>query len=272
MHLVDFGGAGPPALFSHANGYPPGSYRRMFEPILAALGIRAVEFRPLWQPLGDAPKLAGWGVFVDDLIALVERQFTAPVHAFGHSMGAVATMLAASSRPDLFRCIALIDPVFLPASHVLVVRLTPRRWRENMSMMRKAINRPHHWDSRDHAYAFHRRARAFANVPDDVLWDYISAATSESAGGGVELVYPGIWEAAVYGSVPYVWSALRRCRVPMLALRGSASDVVSDGAWHRWQKLHPEAEFVEIAQAGHLVPLERPRLVGEAVRDFFELH
>jgi pimeloyl-ACP methyl ester carboxylesterase len=148
----------------------------------------------------------------------------------------------------------------------------PQRWRDGMPMMQKARNRPHRWDSRQAAYRFHRRARAFARVPDDVLWDYIDAGTLESGATGVELAYQGVWEAAIYGSVPYVWSAVRRCRVPMLAIRGTDSDVISAAAWRRWQRLRPAAEFVEFEGAGHLVPLERPRQVGQAVRDFFQRH
>jgi len=270
MHLLEFGGTGSPLLFAHANGYPPGSYGRMFEQIGQVHRIRAIEFRPLWQPIEDAPKLGGWGVLADDLIALLDSEFEHPAAVFGHSMGAVATMLAAVRRPDLFRCIALIDPVFLPGSHVLAVRLTPERWRDRMVMMQKARNRPHHWHSRQAAFKFHRRARVFSRVKDDVLWDYINAGTREEPDGGIELAYPGVWEAAIYGSVPYVWRTLRRCKVSMLAIRGVESAVITPRAWRRWQRLHPSAEFLEIEDAGHLAPLEHPRQVGDAVRDFFE--
>jgi pimeloyl-ACP methyl ester carboxylesterase len=37
----------------------------------------------------------------------------------------------------------------------------------------------------------------------------------------------------------------------------------------RWQRLQPQARFVEIADAGHLVPMERPQAISNAIAEFF---
>ena len=55
----------------------------------------------------------------------------------------------------------------------------------------------------------------------------------------------------------------------MLAVRGEHSDTVSRESWQSWQRLHPDARFLEVPDAGHLVPMERPDIVSAAVTDFF---
>jgi pimeloyl-ACP methyl ester carboxylesterase len=267
MHSVEFGGHGPPLHFAHANGFPPGSYRRMLAPLTARYRVEAIRFRPLWQADGERPDLRGWGLLAQELIELIERRFDEPVRGVGHSMGGVATLFAAVRRPDLFDCIVLLDPVFLPASDVLAMRLMPRATRRSVTLIRKAEDRPHHFADREAAFDFHRSARAFARLSDEALWDYIEAGTRETA-DGVELAYPGAWEAEIYATVPYVWRQLARCRVPMMGLRGRDSTTVAASAWRRWQRLQPDAAFVEIPDSGHLVPLERPDATAAAVMGF----
>jgi pimeloyl-ACP methyl ester carboxylesterase len=267
MKFVEFGGDGPPVNFAHANGYPPGSYRRMLTPLTAEYRVEAICFRPLWQPFDERPDLSGWRLLARDLVRHIEDRFEEPVRGIGHSMGGVATLFAAVERPDLFDSIVLLDPVFLPLKYVLALRLTPGRHKRRLPLIRKAQDRPHHWPDRQAAFDFHRRARAFARLPDEALWDYIEAGTRETT-DGVELAYPGAWEAQVYGTAPHVWHKLARCGVPMMGLRGKESTTCDPAAWQRWHRLQPGAEFVEIPDSGHLVPMERPDATAAAMMDF----
>ena len=267
MKFVEFGGDGPPVNFAHANGYPPGSYRRLLTPLTARYRVEAICFRPLWQPFDQRSDISGWRLLAKDLIAHIEQRFDAPVRGVGHSMGGVATLFAAVERPDLFDSIVLLDPVFLPLKYVLALRMTPARHQRRLPLIRKAQDRPHVWPDRQAAFDFHRRARAFSRLPDEALWDYIEAGTRETA-DGVELAFSGAWEAQVYGTVPHVWRKLARCRVPMMGLRGSESTTCDPAAWRRWHRLQPRATFVEIPRSGHLVPMERPAATAAAVSEF----
>jgi len=268
MDFTDSGGHGPGLHFAHANAYPPGSYRQLLEPLAASHRLKCIHWLPLVQP-DHHPHFRNWHELIPDLVHFIETEFDPPVLAAGHSMGAVVTMMAASRRPDLFRAVALIDPVLLPLKKTLLLGLTPQRWKARLPIVAKALNRPNRWDSREQAFAFHRRARAFARVGDEALWDYIRAGTKETADGGYALAFPREWEARIYATCPWVWPDLRRCRVPMLAIRGSLSEVVPDAVWERWRQVHPQARFVDIEDAGHLVPLQRPDRVAEAISEFF---
>jgi pimeloyl-ACP methyl ester carboxylesterase len=271
MQFTDFGGRGADVHFAHANAYPPGSYRRMIGRVTDRYSVKAIHWLPLVQPWRHR-NFRDWHELVPDLIEFIETRMEKPVLAAGHSMGATVTMLAATRRPDLFRAIALIDPVFLSLKYALSLRLTPRRWRTRIPIVRKALGRPTDWATPEEAYQFHRRARVFRRVSDEVLTDYIDDGVVETDGGRYTLAFAREWEAKIYSTCPYVWPELRRCHVPMLAIRGAHSDVMADDNWARWKQVRPDAQFVEFSDAGHLVPLERPSEVGGALTEFFDTH
>jgi pimeloyl-ACP methyl ester carboxylesterase len=269
VEFTDFGGQGPGLHFAHANAYPPGSYRQMLDPLLESYRTRSIHWLPLVKP-DHHPHFRDWHELIPDLIEFIESEFEPPIFAAGHSMGAVVTMMAAVRRPDLFRAIVLIDPVLLPLTKTLPLGLAPERWKRRLPIIAKALSRPNHWNSREAAFAFHRRARAFAGVGDDALWDYIRAGTRETGDGGYTLSFPREWEAKIYATCPWVWPELKRCRVPMLGMRGSGSEVVSGPVWDRWQRIRADAEFIEIDDAGHLLPLEKPARAAQVLSSFLE--
>ena len=248
--------------------WPPGSYRRMLERVSTRYSVKGIHWLPLVQPRRHRD-FRDWHELVPDLISFIEDRLEPPVLAAGHSMGATLTMLAANRRPDLFRAIALVDPVILSLKYALSLRLTPDRWRTRIPIVRKALGRPTDWASKQEAFDFHRKARVFRRVGDEVLADYIDHGVVETDDGRFTLAFAREWEARIYSTCPYVWPELRRCRTPMLAVRGVHSDVMSDDVWARWKKMKPDTRFVEFEDAGHLVPLERPADVGDALAEFF---
>lgn len=266
--LEHFGGTGVPLVFAHANGYPPGSYRRFLDPLTGACSVIGYRHRPLWSD-EPAPPRADWHQFARDLVETVESlpgRGGEPVWMMGHSLGAVAGMLAALRRPALFRGLILIDPVFIPARKVLSLQLTPGSALARLPLVRKTLQRPARFESGEAAFAFHRGKRAFAGMSDEVLRDYIRAGTRERD-GGVELTWSPRWEAAVYSSVPLVWTRLPRLRLPTLGLRGEESDILGEAAFRRWGRLQKSADLRTLP-GGHLLPLEHPEGTAGAVLEF----
>ncbi|PLW83201.1 alpha/beta hydrolase [Kineobactrum sediminis] len=264
--LEIFGGSGEPLLFAHANGYPPGSYRRLLDRLAAQYAVTGYRHRPLWsrQP---APVRADWNQFANDLIHTLERSASPPVWMMGHSLGGVVAMLAAIRRPELFRGVILLDPVFVKTRLALGLNMTPRSRLQKIPMIRRALNRPDRFTDVQSAFDFHRGKRAFSGFDDEVLWDYIRSGIRQGEHGEWELAYPAGWEAAVYSSLPLVWPRLLRLRVPTLGIRGETSDILSAAGLQRWQRLQPKAELHTLP-GGHLFPLEYPDLTAERVLDF----
>jgi pimeloyl-ACP methyl ester carboxylesterase len=56
-----------------------------------------------------------------------------------------------------------------------------------------------------------------------------------------------------------------------LAIRGAESDTLFPQSWQLWQELQPDATFVEIPEAGHMVPMERPSLLSKEIYKFLKI-
>jgi pimeloyl-ACP methyl ester carboxylesterase len=266
QRLQEFGGSGHPVLFAHANGYPVGSYRRFIEHLLPACRVTGFHHRPMWSPEMPPVRL-NWKRFSGDLIDTLEATQHEPVWMMGHSMGAVVSAMAAARRPELFRGLLLIDPVFLLRRRVAAQALTPRRTLDAMPMVRKTLTRPNRFASQQEAFDFHRGKRAFSRFTDEVLWDYILAGTKLNDEGELQLAYGREWEAAAYRSSPLVWGVLKKIRLPVLGLRGETSETLNPAAFERWGRVQPQADL-RTCQGGHLLPLEYPAETAAEVLDF----
>lgn len=266
---IDFGGQGPSLHFAHANAYPPLCYRQLLQELNKHFHVWAIEQRPLW-PGQAANDLDGWRLFAGDLIQALERLGGQPVIGAGHSLGAVVSMIAAQQRPDLFSSLVLIEPVLLPPALLEMARRHPQQAR-NIPIAQRARNRRNRWPGMREAFEHYRPKSVFKRFSDESLWDYVNGGLVETPDGAVGLRFPREWEATIYGQPPLdIWETIPQITAPTLAIRGAHSDTVGDESWQRWQERQPAAHFVEIADGGHLVPFEKPALVGQITRDFLQ--
>ncbi len=257
-HWYEFGGIGPSFHFYHANAYPFGTYYQMLNKLSKEFNVFGLGLRPTWE--GMAGPLPGirWTTYADDLISFLDSTGKGPVIGCGHSLGAVATMLAASKRPDLFSHLILIDPVFFTTRLWLSSALTPLRLKKRIPMVAKALGRPYQWDSPKACVDFHRTKRAFSRFPEKVLDDFGAYAVAQDKDGKYRLAFPREWEAHIYATMPYVWAKLKSIRIPVLGIRGELTDTLLPGAWNKWQALRPEDTFTQLPGVGHLAPHEAP--------------
>jgi len=270
----DFGGRGPVLHFSHPNAYTPGSFRQFLAPLTEHYHVLAAHHRPLW-PLSSDGDPAGppeaaidftWDAIAGDLLRFLDQQGLEQVIGVGHSLGAVATMIAARRQPERFRALALIEPVFLPPHVLAAVQAHPQMAAERPFVL-AALRRRDRWPSRDDAFARFRDKAVFAGWSDEALWDYVNDGLGDDpATGEVVLRYPREWEARFYARPPAnVWDELPGLRLPTLAVRGTQSDTLYPEAWTLWQNLQPAATFVEMDGVGHMLTAEAPADVAAVV-------
>jgi len=263
--FIDFGGEGSIVHFSHGNGFHPQSYRKFLDLLRVEYRVLASLHRPFWNSMEKTTEVSSLGVFADDLILSLESNVNEQVHGVGHSLGAIVTMLAAAKRPDLFKSVVLIDPVFMPTSLVMLFNMLPWVLQKRVSTINKALNRPDTWNSTDEAFEYHRKKRVFRRVDDDVLWDYIDAGTKTNEENRITLRCSKKWEAHCYMLVPNAWPSVAKCNVPVLGIRAADSDVLLPSAWRHWRKLAPSHQLVEVPNAGHLLPFELPGVVSDLI-------
>jgi pimeloyl-ACP methyl ester carboxylesterase len=265
----DYGGRGAILHFAHANGFVPGAYKQLLTGLSDTFRVWAMRQRPLWP--GYKPQQAGSAqVLVDDLIRFLEQKEVTGVIGAGHSMGAVLSMLAARQRPGLFRALVLIEPVFLLPGLVQALQAEPPLipWDE-IPVVKAALNRRERWGSYEEAFAHFRTKPVFAGWSGDALWDYVRHGWRQGRSGEVEMIYTAAWEAHVYTLMLIdVWQQVAETELPVLAVRGAQSDTLVPEAWQLWQRLQPQATFVEVPGTTHLLTMEEPEKVADLIRHF----
>ncbi len=265
----DFGGKGEVLHFAHANGFPPGCYQQFLKPFLKQYQVLGMKGRPFWQTEPNGKH--AWVDMGDDLIRFLDSQNTKNVIGMGHSMGAVATMLAAVKRPDLFSKLVFIEPVFLMAIPQMVFSKMPWFLKPYVHpFIKTTMKRRDTWESKEVVFKSFRKKRVFAKWSDEVLWDYVNFGTKPNGKGEVTLSFSKEWEAHYYGTVPYVWAALKKVTQTTFGIRGEMTDTILPKAWEKWHKTMPNAQFLEMKNVGHLIPMEAPELLAREVLEFLK--
>lgn len=254
--------------FLHANGYPPGAYASLIALWRNDAEVVCPPLRPLW-PDEDHSRLTSWHPLADDLVKELANQNRREVIGVGHSLGGVVALLAAARHPGLFRKLVLIEPVFLPECWYALLSCMPVSWRYRMvPLARQALRRRTWWSDKETAFTHLRRKAVFRRIPDAVFREMMAAMVHPGDAGGVELRYPRDWEARIYATVTNPWRALRQLPIPVLILRGKESDTLPDKVWSRMKRSLPTGSFCEIAEAGHLLPFEKPVETGAEILAF----
>ena len=132
--------------------------------------------------------------------------------------------------------------------------------------MDNARRRRYHWPSRADARAWFAERSLFRDWDPRALDLYVADGLHECADGSVELRCPGEVEAAVFagGDAVDVFGLARGCPTPTLLLWAAHGDFPRSRYEALAQTLGDTR--VEAVESGHLVPMERPDLVVEALR------
>jgi pimeloyl-ACP methyl ester carboxylesterase len=247
-------------VFSHANGFPAGTYRVLFEAWRGAgYAVHAID------KLGHDPAYpvtSNWPKLREQLIHFVEREVPAaqrPVFLVGHSLGGILSLLVACRRPDLVRGLVLLDSPAITGwrAHSLQVFKATGLIRR-VSPGRVSRFRRHEWPSREAVHSHFAAKAAFARWDPRVLADYVRAGFEEREGKTV-LGFRREVETHIYDTLPHhVGSELRRhpLRAPFAFLAGTQSVEARQAGLATTRKLARD-RFTWV-EGSHLFPMERP--------------
>ncbi|GAB4500950.1 MAG: alpha/beta hydrolase [Anaerolineales bacterium] len=267
-------GSGQTLNFLHANGYPPRAYLPLLRRLAENYQVQAPLQRPLWP--GSEPKsFHDWNPLSEDFLRFLEESGQrAPVMAVGHSMGGIAILRAALRQPQRFRALILLDPVLFPPATIYAWRLIHflglgHRFHPLIGAAQK---RRREFDDLERLFRGYRRKATFRYLDDEALRAYVEAIACPNAAGGYRLCYSPEWEVKIYesGVSPdmELWRGLKTLKIPTLIVRGAETDTFLPAAARRVQRLNPAIQIISVARSTHLVPLEQPQAVAEAMRDF----
>lgn len=262
MAALEFGPEARPVdiVFSHANGFNARTYRTILGPLAASLRILALDLRGHGATTlpADAASFPGWGVFADDLAAVLAQAATGPVVLAGHSLGATTSLLCAAAAPERVRSLVLFEPVMTDAS-----RKGRTSGRERMATA--ARRRRDTFPDRASAIASYRGRGAFRTWEEAQLADYAAEGLHETADGRVTLACRPAWEAVIYSDQDYDPLAAMgavACPVRILAAPQGASSIGEDA---RGFAIRAGVGLDVVPRTSHFLPMERPDLVREAL-------
>jgi pimeloyl-ACP methyl ester carboxylesterase len=259
----------PLVNLAYANGFPPETYTEALQPLFERYHVVSLHARPLW---GDCPpeSLTNWAQFGDDLLAGLDALTTEPVIGIGHSFGAIATLYGAAKRTERFSRLVLLDPTLLSPPIVAIIHVLRLLGRETRFRLAEgALRRRRTWESTEAAYKYFRGRRLFARWPDRVLRSYTESIAAPGDDGQVHLNYSPEWEARIYNTIATdVWGLLRRVRQPMLVIRGAESEPFTPLSLLTFRLLKPSVPIITLEGVGHLLPHEKPEVVGKLIAEF----
>lgn len=254
--------APPTIVFSHANGFPAGTYRVLFDAWRAA-GYRVCAV----DKFGHDPRFpvtSNWPHLRDQLIECIVREARAPSFLVGHSLGGYLSLLAASRRPDLARGVLLLDSPILGGMISQTMRFAKATGLvKRLSPGHVSRRRREHWPTADAAHAHFAAKPAFARWAPEVLRDYIARgmqAAGETQDTGYSLAFRREIETRIYNTLPHHLTALLR-RHPLrcpLAFIGGTNSIENRQVGLRTTRAltHGRMSFID---GSHLFPFERPQ-------------
>jgi pimeloyl-ACP methyl ester carboxylesterase len=233
---------------------------RDFEALAAHLAHRYRVICPDLRGRGFSARDPQWlnyqpGAYLTDLAALVAHLRLTRIAVIGTSLGGLLGMLLPSVLPGKIAGLVLndigpeINPVGAERIRSYAGRLPPvHSWSEAVAQLRTLY------------------AVAWPDLPDEAWLMLARRSYREDASGTpVFDADPKIGDAmrALPASTPNLWPVFATLRaLPMLAIRGVLSDILSESTLQRMQRDKPDLVALRVANRGHVPLLDEPECVA----------
>jgi pimeloyl-ACP methyl ester carboxylesterase len=249
--------------FTHGNSYPSGSYGRLLDELRRDFDVRTTDM------LGHDPRYPvddNWHALIDELVAQLER-YEEPAILVGHSLGGAIGMLAAWRRPDLARCVVMLDSPVVAGWRARVWRIA-----KALGLARKlspggvAERRRNVWPSRAAAYEHFIAKPIFQAWAPGALDDYLDHGLAPHP-EGVQLRFDREIEASIYSSLPHDMDVVLRKPYPLPVgfVAGKRSEELRQAGMASTRKL--VGENLVMIEGTHLYPMESPQLTAQLTRE-----
>lgn len=254
--------------FAHANSYPSGTYRVFFEHLQQHYEVQALDMHA-HNP--SYPVTNGWPALVEELIDELQSRYDEPVILAGHSLGGMLSLMAAKARPDLIRCVVLLDSPVVAGWRAMLLRVAKKVGVDKkFSPARFSENRRNRWADAEAAYEHYASKPMFAAWPEAVLRDYIAHGIKPHPEGGVTLRFTREAETAVYRSLPHHLGRLVRRGFPVpVGFIGGKESVECRQAGLQATRRLVGRHFRQIP-GGHLFPMESPALAAGTLHEMIK--
>lgn len=254
------GGSNRAVLFLYATGFTRGVWRAHARRLLDVCAPFAVDLRGHGASSRPAAPYR-WPLLVDDITALVEREGWTDMVMCGHSVGGSTAVEVATRLPEVVSALVLAEaPLSPPAANgatggpSALVGITEKR--------------RNHWSTRTEGAAYLRERAPYDSWDAEVYAGWTKAGFMGIV-DGVELSCPPWVEASVFreSHSSRAWERLPELRCPVWVLRATGEQGMRSTTAPETAGRIPGAREVVVEGSGHFLPLERPALVAEVVRE-----
>jgi len=254
---------GPPVVLLHGGGQTRHAWGKTGA-ALAAGGFYAVAMdlrghgESAWSPDGQY----GLDKFSADLKTILGHFHTAPA-VVGASLGGLTALLTeGEADPSLLRAVILVDVAHRlePEGVLRIVSFMKDKSEEGFATLEEAADLIA-------SYLPHRKR------PKDL------SGLKKNLRLGDDGRYRWHWDPKFLQGDQRIDPALMGTRlrdatinlgVPTLLVRGGLSDILSEEAALEFQQLAPDAEYIDVASAAHMIAGDRNDIFSDAVCDFLE--
>lgn len=265
VEYLEYPGNGPHLVMLHATGFLPWVWHPVARGLSCDYNVLAPFFCKHREPDMENGGL-GWKLLARDLARLFKTlDIPKPYYLAGHSMGGAVAVLASALfglRPE---AMVLVEPIIAPEP---LYSMKPTL--EQHPLASKSIKRRNHWENRQEARDYLLSKKFFASWDPEVLDLYLEYAIVEN-GKGLTLACQPEKEAALFlgSSQENPWPLLKNVDCPVLVLEGETTENKGFINFEEIAAAFPNGSFMEVKNAGHLIPMERPRKTQSLIRDFF---
>ena len=200
-------------------------------------------------------------VYLRDVIDILTALDLHRVVVIGTSMGGLLAMALAAARPGALRAVVLND-------------IGPELDPKGIARIKTYLGGDGRWADWAAAIAFLKLSFQHVGLTSREAWlSYAKRIFIETDGGGLRQDFdPAILDQfkAVPARAMSYWPAYRALRhMPLLAIRGELSDILSLETFERMAEEIPGLAAVTLAGVGHVPLLDEPELVS-AIDDFLD--
>lgn len=246
--------------FSHANGFPGGSYQVMLNALSEHYDVRwtdRIGHNPAYPVTNNWPNLER------EMTLYFEQNYTQPVIAVGHSLGGILSMRLAAKRPDLIKAVVVLD---VPA--LSRVEATGLKLIKLLGMMHKVTpagrmdGRRALWLNESEAIDYFKAKKLMRQFDQRCLVDYVRYGT-EPLNEKIRLRFDPAVEKQIYCTIPDNLVPTKPFSMPAAAIGGQESAVFKPAQGKRMQRrLGMEVQWVP---GTHMFPLEYPDQTAHSI-------
>jgi pimeloyl-ACP methyl ester carboxylesterase len=276
MHLTRWGPVPSPAeppLFLLHGWLDAGE---TFQFVVDAFKQERPIIAPDWRGFGRSEwPQEGYGFpdYLGDFDALMDELSPhAPVSIVGHSMGGNIANLYAGLRPERVRCIINLEGLGLPRTSA---QDAPKRMRKWLDQIKSPTLEKNYHSFEQLASVIGFRYQRFSPAVAEFV-ARVWGAPDEDHRVRLAADPRHHWVNPILYKREDAEATWREIRAPMLLVLGELSDYMTrlgvDGNLDALRAVFPTAEVVSVADAGHMLHIERPGAVAAMIETFLDAH